>query len=185
MSGAQTRDSPQASPHRNDFDSKFNRSITKLNSKPANTGKNRNSAAKKSSTTQGVRPMNTLALLQKTQSLKYDQQINLNSPTSDHMKRSFLIKNHDASNFDSYYQQMRKRKTMGGTMRYNEGSPMMRRERPGEERIHHVKGKRPAARDGHTGIIFQDHLIIFGGDRHHMPFNDSYVFNLRNELQFM
>ena len=56
----------------------------------------------------------------------------LNSPTSDHMKRSFLIKNHDASNFDSYYQQMRKRKTMGGSMRYNEGSPIMRRERPGD-----------------------------------------------------
>ena len=77
-------------------------------------------STKKSSgaTTGGVRPMNTLALLQKTQSLKYEGQIRLNSPTSDHMKRSFLIKNHDASNFDTYYQQMRKRKTMGGTMRY-------------------------------------------------------------------
>ena len=48
-----------------------------------------------------------------------------------------------------------------------------------------MKGKRPAARDGHTGIIFQDHLIVFGGDRHHMPFNDSYVFNLNNEIQQM
>ena len=127
MSGAQTRDSPQASPHRNEFDSKFNRSITKLNSKPANTGKNRNSAAKKSSTTQGVRPMNTLALLQKTQSLKYDQQINLNSPTSDHMKRSFLIKNHDASNFDQYYQQMRKRKSMASPMKGDGVTPIIRR----------------------------------------------------------
>ena len=60
---------------------------------------------KRQSTNQGgVRPMNTLALLQKTQSLKYEGQIRLNSPTSDHMKRSFLIKNHDASNFDTYYQ---------------------------------------------------------------------------------
>ena len=127
--------------------------------------------------------MNTLALLQKTQSLKYEGQIRLNSPTSDHMKRSFLIKNHDASNFDQYYQQMRKRKTMGGTMRFNDGqSPMMRRN-TAETQIFHVKGKRPAARDGHTGIVFQDHLIIFGGDRHHMPFNDSYVFNLSNEIK--
>lgn len=71
------------------------------------------------------------------------------------MKRSFLIKNHDASNFDSYYQQMRKRKTMGATMRQTvDGSPMMRRDRPGDSTIYHVKGKRPAARDGHTGIIF-------------------------------
>ena len=52
---------------------------------------------------QGVRPMNTLALLQKTQSLKYEGQIRLNSPTSDHMMKSFLIKNHEASNFDQYY----------------------------------------------------------------------------------
>ena len=96
------------------------------------------------------------------------------------MKRSFLIKNHDASNFDTYYQQMRKRKTMGNTYRYQDGSPMLRR--TGESQICHVKGKRPAARDGHTGIVFQDHMIVFGGDRHHMPFNDSYVFNLANEL---
>jgi len=96
------------------------------------------------------------------------------------MKRSFLIKNHEASNFDTYYQQMRKRKTQGRFM--ESGSPMLRRN-PNENQIFHVKGKRPAARDGHTGIVFQDHLIIFGGDRHHMPFNDSYVFNLANEKQ--
>jgi len=97
------------------------------------------------------------------------------------MKRSFLIKNHDASNFDTYYQQMRKRKTLG---RFIEGggSPMLRRN-TNETQIFHVKGKRPAARDGHTGIVFHDYLIIFGGDRHHMPFNDSYVFNLANEKQ--
>ena len=46
-----------------------------------------------------------------------------------------------------------------------------------------MKGKRPAARDGHTGVIFGEHLIIFGGDRHHMPFNDSYVFNIAKELE--
>ena len=135
--------------------------------------------------------MNTLATLQKTQSLKYDMPISLDSPTSDHMKRSFLIKNHDASNFDQYYQQMRKRKNMmggsmaGGMNRNLDGSPMMRKTQGGDTQIFHVKGKRPAARDGHTGIIFQDHLIVFGGDRHHMPFNDSYVFNLANELRQM
>ena len=108
------------------------------------------------------------------------------------MKRSFLIKNHDASNFDQYYQQMRKRKTMmGGSMaagmsmsRYHDGSPMIRKAQ-GDTQIFHVKGKRPAARDGHTGVIFQDHMIVFGGDRHHMPFNDSYVFNISNEIRSM
>lgn len=60
-------------------------------------------------------------------------------------------------------------------------SPMLRRNN-NETSIFHVKGKRPAARDGHTGIIFDDYLIVFGGDRHHMPFNDSYVCNLMNEV---
>ena len=59
-------------------------------------------------------------------------------------------------------------------------SPMVRKNQ--DTQIFHVKGKRPAARDGHTGIVFQDHLLVFGGDRHHMPFNDSYVFNLSNEV---
>ena len=128
--------------------------------------------------------MNTLALLQKTQSLKYEGQIRLNSPTSDHMKRSFLIKNHDASNFDQYYQQMRKRKTnMGGTNRNTDASPMLRRGICETSGIFHVKGKRPAARDGHTGLVFEDYFIVFGGDRHHMPFNDSFVFNLASEIK--
>ena len=48
--------------------------------------------------------MNTLALLQKTQSLKYEGHIRLNSPTSNRMTQSFLIKNHEASNYDAYYQ---------------------------------------------------------------------------------
>lgn len=74
---------------------------------------------------------------------------------------------------------------MGGSMRYTEGSPMLHRSGQNETQLFHVKGKRPAARDGHTGIIFQDSLIIFGGDRHHMPFNDSYVFNIANETQQM
>ena len=66
-------------------------------------------------------------------------------------------------------------------MRQGDGiSPMIRKN--ADTQIFHVKGKRPAARDGHTGIIFQDNLLVFGGDRHHMPFNDSYVFNLANEV---
>ena len=44
------------------------------------------------------------------------------------------------------------------------------------------KGKRPAARDGHTGIVFGKFLIIFGGDRHHMPFNDSFALDVKAEL---
>ena len=41
-----------------------------------------------------------------------------------------------------------------------------------------VKDRRPAARDGHTGLVLGEKLIIFGGDRHHMPFNDSFSFEI-------
>lgn len=45
-----------------------------------------------------------------------------------------------------------------------------------------VQGKRPAARDGHTGALYGDSLIIFGGDRHHMPFNDTFLLDIKSEF---
>ena len=99
------------------------------------------------------------------------------------MQNSFLIKNHNASNFDVYYQQMKKRRmTMSGGMskednKFNTASPMMKR--GGDDMsLSHMRGKRPAARDGHTGYVFENHMVVFGGDRHHMPFNDTYVLDL-------
>ena len=42
-----------------------------------------------------------------------------------------------------------------------------------------VFGKVPAARDGHSANVDkQGYLYIFGGDRHHMPFNDLYMIKL-------
>jgi hypothetical protein len=37
-----------------------------------------------------------------------------------------------------------------------------------------IYGKKPCARDGHCTIILNNELIIFGGDRHQMSFNDIY-----------
>jgi hypothetical protein len=31
-------------------------------------------------------------------------------------------------------------------------------------------------------MIYKGFLIVFGGDRHHMPFNDTYIFDLATEL---
>ena len=45
-----------------------------------------------------------------------------------------------------------------------------------------ISHRKPAARDGHTGVVFDDNLIVFGGDRHHMPFNDSYMLELDKEV---
>jgi hypothetical protein len=46
-----------------------------------------------------------------------------------------------------------------------------------------IKGKRPAARDGHTGFIYGGkYFVVFGGDRHHMPFNDTYLLDIKAEI---
>ena len=41
-----------------------------------------------------------------------------------------------------------------------------------------IVGKKPCARDGHSSVIVNDELVIFGGDRHQMSFNDIYKLNL-------
>lgn len=94
----------------------------------------------------------------------------LSSPVSVSMKNSFIIKNADQS-FDTYYGIMKKRK--GHNM-----SSMH------EATYGRIQGKRPAARDGHSGIIFEGNFIVFGGDRHHMPFNDSFMLDFESELNF-
>lgn len=46
-----------------------------------------------------------------------------------------------------------------------------------------VRGRMPAARDGHSTVIVGDQMIIFGGDRHRMPFADTYSLNVRSQIQ--
>lgn len=48
--------------------------------------------------------------------------------------------------------------------------------------IGRVRGSAPHPRDGHSAVIIGDNLIIFGGDRHQMPFNDVYAYALRAEM---
>ena len=42
--------------------------------------------------------------------------------------------------------------------------------------------KRPMPRDGHAAIVFFNSLIVFGGDRHRMPFNDLLILPLTTYL---
>jgi len=95
------------------------------------------------------------------------------------MQSSFIIKNADES-FDAYYQIMKKRKlggaaNMDGTMGLGatSGSPGLQ-----DSNFGVVKGIRPAARDGHTTVIQNGLMFVFGGDRHLMPFNDLYLMDL-------
>lgn len=45
-----------------------------------------------------------------------------------------------------------------------------------------ISGCRPAARDGHSGIIIGFNFFVFGGDRHHNPFNDLFILDLLAEF---
>lgn len=39
-------------------------------------------------------------------------------------------------------------------------------------------GKKPCARDGHCAVMIGHELVIFGGDRHQMSFNDIYKLDI-------
>lgn len=42
-----------------------------------------------------------------------------------------------------------------------------------------INGVRPTPRDGHSASVDSSgHMWVFGGDRHHMPFNDLYMIKL-------
>jgi hypothetical protein len=113
------------------------------------------------------------------------QESGLVSPTSIQMQNTFIIKNADES-FDGYYALRRNRKlgqVSHGANQFDNstnmmpGSPM----KAGEPNSHFgiIWGIKPAARDGHcTEISETGHMFVFGGDRHHMPFNDLYMMSL-------
>lgn len=88
----------------------------------------------------------------------------LSSPTSVSMKNTFIIKNADES-FDANSRLLPKGKSLRSQ--------------------HEVKyttleqGQRPTPRDGHSACVDSAGcMYIFGGDRHHMPFNDLYMISL-------
>ena len=104
------------------------------------------------------------------------------------MKNSFILKN-AGPKFDAYYTAMKKRKAMqaaspntsgimgGGAMNASfdsQGQPL---------KVGRVAGKRPAARDGHSSCTFGNYIVVFGGDRHHMPFNDLFCLDIASELE--
>lgn len=100
----------------------------------------------------------------------------LSSPTSLSMKNSFLIKN-SGKGFDNYYNSIKRRK-MGQSH-----SPDISGFSPTKAvRNSRVQGVRPRPRDGHTAHLYENQMIIFGGDRHQMPFNDLFSLNIESEI---
>ena len=98
----------------------------------------------------------------------------LASPTSLSMKNSFIIQNADES-FDVYYQQMRKRKHQQVT--HHDAAQDLNASMNAKCGL--VAGTKPNPRDGHTACVdSKGTMWVFGGDRHHMPFNDLYMIKL-------
>ncbi|TNV72172.1 hypothetical protein FGO68_gene1112 [Halteria grandinella] len=110
--------------------------------------------------------------------------VRLESPTYISMKNSLIIKSGDA-NFESYYKSMIKRK-MAQAMQSQMSSSNARLQdiaSPRSGNVLFVRGKRPAARDGHSAVIINEQwFLVFGGDRHHMPFNDLFALDLEAEF---
>ena len=103
------------------------------------------------------------------------------------MKNSLIIKTADC-NFEHLYKQMVKRKfalalstSMTGKAHPLLGGGLSEVTSPRGDLLF-VKGKRPAARDGHSAVLHEGNLIIFGGDRQHMPYNDLFVFDVTTEF---
>lgn len=104
----------------------------------------------------GKKKKRTLSLT-KAEVISEDKETKYECATSIRMKNSYLIKNANAS-FEKNYAVIRKR--------------AMDREKTGvspnnfNESLTKTQGKRPPARDGHTGIVHGTNFFVFGGDRH-------------------
>lgn len=104
---------------------------------------------------------------------------------------SVLIQPHGAT-FDNYIHMLKQQKRGRQQQHYNfggnnSGHSPTKHSIEGDFNLNNTYGKiphrRPAARDGHTGVIFEGNLVIFGGDRHHMPFNDIFMLDIESELK--
>lgn len=90
----------------------------------------------------------------------------LSSPTSVRMTNSFIIKNADES-FETNSKLIPK----------NKNRTMVAVDSPKQTSF--VEGNRPTPRDGHSAVVDDaGFMYVFGGDRHHMPFNDLYMIKL-------
>ena len=45
-----------------------------------------------------------------------------------------------------------------------------------------IRGKIPYSRDGHSANLIGDFMVIFGGDRYQMPFNDIHLYTINENL---
>ena len=89
------------------------------------------------------------------------------------MKNAFILKNSNAS-FEHYYQTMKKRRVFKNGASINMSISIDN----GTGKSIHIQKNKPSARDGHSAFVFHNKMFIFGGDRHHMPFNDLFFLDI-------
>ena len=107
------------------------------------------------------------------------------------MMNTFLLKNNNSS-FDNYAMAMKKKRfgnIAGSSFKRSKdelsnGDPMSISGVGEIEDNSTLKINQliPQARDGHSSVVHENTLIIFGGDRHHMPFNDLFMLDLDDYL---
>eukprot|EP00347_Sterkiella_histriomuscorum_P002778 403366836 len=97
----------------------------------------------------------------------------LSSPTSIQMKNAFILKNSNQS-FEQYFQAMKRRRYLKNGLSINLSMSL----EGGHSKSAHIHRNKPSARDGHSSFVFHNKMFIFGGDRHHMPFNDLYFLDI-------
>jgi hypothetical protein len=104
----------------------------------------------------------------------------LTTPTSLSMKNSFLISS-IGKTLDMNFK--KKKRTYANAHRQRSSSRVAgtmftkqidsSAQSPTKRQIGKVQGFNPKPRDGHTGLMINSNeYVVFGGDRHHMPFND-------------
>jgi len=87
------------------------------------------------------------------------------------MKNTFILKNTNPS-FESYFNAMKKRKHQKNNI--NLSTSLDATGKNLTQIGQHIHKNKPNPRDGQTSFIYDNKMFIFGGDRHHMPFNDLF-----------
>ena len=91
----------------------------------------------------------------------------INSPTTEAMKNSIMAVKGDAKFFEHNRLKHHHKENSINNIMVNSSSNT-------------IKGKKPCARDGCSGNVFHDKIVIFGGDRHLMAFHDLYFLNFKH-----
>lgn len=98
-----------------------------------------------------------------------------NSPTSDLMKQIiyYMTKRNIEQGYEIGNISNISNKPRITSVKYNRTMPKI---------FGRINGNKPCARDGHSAIIIEGKMIVFGGNRHKVSFNDLYELDLEKLL---